>query len=972
MPTRRGRRRGRRARASRRGARRSSSTPFFTTRAGGTGLGLARRAALGGAPRRRAAASRAAPGAGTRVRVRCRCGRAGSERARHAARAGRRRRALDPLRAARGARGARLRGRRGATTARPRSRRSRAALRQLAFLDIRMPGPSGLELLDRAAGAAAATTAVVIITAQNTLRERGRGDEARRARLPREAVRHGRGAGAGREGAAHARARARGARAAPRGRAARACPASALVGRSRRDARGVQDDRPRRARATSPVLDHGRERHRQGAGGARDPRRRAARAEGPFVAVNTAAIPRELLESELFGHERGAFTGAIACARGPLPRGARRHALPRRDRRHAARAPGEAAARAAERRGDAGRRRASPSTVDVRIIAATHRDLDAAVREGRFREDLLYRLRVVPMHIPPLRERRDDIALLAEHFVARYAEELGTGARVLVAEPALERLERHAWPGNVRELENAIKRALVLGSGEVLDARRLRVPGRARPPARRAGGDARGAGRREVDGRARRRARATLYRLHARARRAAAARGGARAHRRQPDPRRARCSASTATRCARRSSSSAIAAAGTRSDAAPAAERLGGLHVLADDDPRWPLDPRRAGARRLRGRRRGGAAAREARDATARRSPGRAAIRALTRDAGALFFVNDRFDLALARRRRRRASRPGGPAARAHSRRARARACCVGRSTHTLEQAARRAARADRLRGVRAGLRHALEGSRRAARAGSTRSRAVARRVRRCPVSRSAGSTPRAPRALRATGAAGFAVISAVAGARGAGGRGARAASRHGAGGSARERRRAARGLRARARSCMDRRSPGRCSLDRRARAAGASSSGARAPARSRRAAARDARRPLLLRSAERAGVGARSPTPTPACAFVFGALVDTGFSFAVNVLPIIVFMGSVFAVLYHLGHHAARGARARGGARAHAAAPRAPRASRAVANVFLGMTESALRRAALSRAHDALRALLPDDGRACRPSPAR
>jgi two-component system nitrogen regulation response regulator GlnG len=105
--------------------------------------------------------------------------------------------------------------------------------------------------------------------------------------------------------------------------------------------------------------------------------------------------------------------------------------------------------------------------VDVRIIAATHRDLDTAVREGRFREDLLYRLRVVPLHIPPLRERRDDIALLAEHFVARYSEELGTGRRML-APAALERLERHGWPGNVRELENSIKRALVLASGEVL------------------------------------------------------------------------------------------------------------------------------------------------------------------------------------------------------------------------------------------------------------------------------------------------------------------------------------------------------------------------------------------------------------------------------------------------------------------------------------------------------------------------
>jgi two-component system nitrogen regulation response regulator GlnG len=192
----------------------------------------------------------------------------------------------------------------------------------------------------------------------------------------------------------------------------------------------------------------------------------SARADAPYVAVNTAAIPRELLESELFGHERGAFTGAIAARVGRF-REAHQGTLfldeigdmPIDLQAKLLRVlqSGEVTpvgARASEQ-------------VDVRIVAATHRDLDTAVREGRFREDLLYRLRVVPLHIPPLRERRDDIALLAEHFVARYSEELGTGRRLL-APAALERLEAHAWPGNVRELENSIKRALVLASGEVL------------------------------------------------------------------------------------------------------------------------------------------------------------------------------------------------------------------------------------------------------------------------------------------------------------------------------------------------------------------------------------------------------------------------------------------------------------------------------------------------------------------------
>ncbi|UCE87719.1 MAG: sigma-54-dependent Fis family transcriptional regulator, partial [Deltaproteobacteria bacterium] len=108
-----------------------------------------------------------------------------------------------------------------------------------------------------------------------------------------------------------------------------------------------------------------------------------------------------------------------------------------------------------------------PERVDVRTVAATHRDLGEQVRDGRFREDLLYRLRVVPIHLPPLRERADDIPVLAQHFVGRYAAELATGPRWL-SDAATDALVRYDWPGNVRELENSIKRALVLSSGEVL------------------------------------------------------------------------------------------------------------------------------------------------------------------------------------------------------------------------------------------------------------------------------------------------------------------------------------------------------------------------------------------------------------------------------------------------------------------------------------------------------------------------
>jgi two-component system nitrogen regulation response regulator GlnG len=184
------------------------------------------------------------------------------------------------------------------------------------------------------------------------------------------------------------------------------------------------------------------------------------------VALNAAAIPRELLESELFGHERGAFTGAVEARAGRF-----------READHGTLfldeigdMPLELQAKllrvlqSGELTPVGGRR---TEQVDVRILAATHRNLDAEVRANRFREDLLYRLRVVPIELPPLRERPEDIPILAEHFVGRYAEELGTGPRWL-ADETIRNLAAYAWPGNVRELENAVKRALVLSTGDVL------------------------------------------------------------------------------------------------------------------------------------------------------------------------------------------------------------------------------------------------------------------------------------------------------------------------------------------------------------------------------------------------------------------------------------------------------------------------------------------------------------------------
>jgi two-component system nitrogen regulation response regulator GlnG len=212
----------------------------------------------------------------------------------------------------------------------------------------------------------------------------------------------------------------------------------------------------------------------------------SARAAGAFVAVNAAAIPRELLESELFGHEKGAFTGAIESRLGrfreasggtlfldeigdmPLELQAKLLRVLQSDEVTAV-----------------GGKRAEK--IDVRIVAATHRDLDQHVRDGRFREDLLYRLRVVPIEIPPLRGRPEDIPVLAEHFTARYGEELGTQARLL-SESALDQLCAYEWPGNVRELENAIKRALVLASHDVLAPEDFAFLRGAPPPPAEAGG----------------------------------------------------------------------------------------------------------------------------------------------------------------------------------------------------------------------------------------------------------------------------------------------------------------------------------------------------------------------------------------------------------------------------------------------------------------------------------------------------
>ncbi len=194
----------------------------------------------------------------------------------------------------------------------------------------------------------------------------------------------------------------------------------------------------------------------------------SARAAGPLVAVNCAALPENLLESELFGHEKGAFTGAQALRRGrfELAHGGSLFLdeigdVPAHLQVKLLRVLQE---RAIERVGSS-----RPIPVDVRLLAATHRDLEARVRRGEFREDLYYRVNVVTIVVPPLRERREDIPLLLDHFLAKFARANGKTVRGLTRE-ARDALLRYDYPGNVRELENLVERAVVLTRDEVIGA----------------------------------------------------------------------------------------------------------------------------------------------------------------------------------------------------------------------------------------------------------------------------------------------------------------------------------------------------------------------------------------------------------------------------------------------------------------------------------------------------------------------
>jgi len=207
------------------------------------------------------------------------------------------------------------------------------------------------------------------------------------------------------------------------------------------------------------------------------------RASGPLVAINCAAIPVTLLESELFGHEKGAFTDAHARKAGHFESAHRGTIF--LDEIGEMNPGTQAKLLRVLEQGTFTRVGGSqPVTVDVRVIAATNRDLDKSMQDGSFRPDLYFRLNVVAIHLPPLRERRDDLPLLIRHFLTRKAAEIGVAAKSFDA-AASDCLLRYAWPGNVRELENVVERALALAAGPVLtidDLPAILTNGRAAAP----------------------------------------------------------------------------------------------------------------------------------------------------------------------------------------------------------------------------------------------------------------------------------------------------------------------------------------------------------------------------------------------------------------------------------------------------------------------------------------------------------
>jgi transcriptional regulator with PAS, ATPase and Fis domain len=191
------------------------------------------------------------------------------------------------------------------------------------------------------------------------------------------------------------------------------------------------------------------------------------RGDADFASINCGALPESLLESELFGHVKGSFTGAVkdksglftAAAGGTFFLDEIGETTP---------ATQVKLLRVLQHREVIPVGATDPQPIDVRLVAATNRDLEEEIKRGSFRSDLFYRLNVIALHLPPLRDRRDDIPLLAESFLARSGEQRNEATKRLTTDAA-EALQEYAWPGNVRELENALERAVILSSGGTID-----------------------------------------------------------------------------------------------------------------------------------------------------------------------------------------------------------------------------------------------------------------------------------------------------------------------------------------------------------------------------------------------------------------------------------------------------------------------------------------------------------------------
>jgi two-component system nitrogen regulation response regulator GlnG len=345
----------------------------------------------------------------------------------------------------------------------------------LVLLDVRLPGDDGLKLLSEIGGRTDSPF-VVVMTAEDTMRtaveamKRGAADYLgkpfdlnRVERIVRDL------ASSPHEGEPEATAAAGegAAEGAAEGRRFRevALPET-LVGRSPAMVE-VYKEVGRVARTEMTVLLMGE----SGTGKelvARAVHANSTRAKGPFITVNMAAIPKDLIESELYGHEKGSFTGAVERRPGKfelasggtlfldeigeLPIELQAKLLRVLQEREVDRVGGQ-----------------RPLPVDVRIVAATNADLARSVEEGRFRRDLYYRLAVVPIRLPPLRERESDVILLARHFISRYGEQL-KGRALTLARDAEPLLLAHPWPGNVRELQNVVQRALLKLNGTRLSS----------------------------------------------------------------------------------------------------------------------------------------------------------------------------------------------------------------------------------------------------------------------------------------------------------------------------------------------------------------------------------------------------------------------------------------------------------------------------------------------------------------------